>query len=412
MFVCPLTGAAPSLAAGPDERVDSSVSRAKVLIVGDDRECRDRIARHLCEAGFGMIEAAETVAGGLDAARAWQPELVITAWPTSDRESLVLCSRMRADPRVSSIPVIVQADLRDPRDRLELFAAGVTDVITLSADRHELVNRVRNYIEQHRLVARLSEYQRRVDEDLRYASSMQESILPNALEVERLKLRYPMALSAYYAPSHGLGGDFWGAEAVDGHGLRLYSADFAGHGVAAALNTFRLHALISQISGEIRDPAAWLTYLNTALCDLLPTGQFATMFCGLFDFSTSTLTYAAAAAPSPLVLSGGVDAGFRNLDGTGFPLGVTRDATYQNHVVPFGPGSTLIQYSDALIETPSVENPAFTVETLCTFLDTLKDERDVDVYEKALLTELGRRSWLKPADDLTIVTLRHVGDER
>ena len=48
-------------------------------------------------------------------------------------------------------------------------------------------------------------------------------------------------------------------------------------------------------------PGAYMTYLNSLLCPLLPSGQFATMFYGVIDFKNNNLAYTSAAAPYPII---------------------------------------------------------------------------------------------------------------
>ena len=62
---------------------------------------------------------------------------------------------------------------------------------------------------------------------------------------------------------HEIGGDFWTMFEAGPKRMALFIADFSGHGIPAAINTFRLHTLISR--GDIRalanDPAAMLTQM-------------------------------------------------------------------------------------------------------------------------------------------------------
>ena len=153
-----------------------------------------------------------------------------------------------------------------------------------------MLARVRVHLDRRALISRLTEYQRRMAEELNLARTMQESLLPNAAEIARLHEQFPIGLASSYEASIGLGGDIWGATVLSNRRLRLFSGDFTGHGVASALNTFRLHSFITSGSADAEDPADWLVQLNIFLCGALQVGQFATMFVADIDFQRNLIS--------------------------------------------------------------------------------------------------------------------------
>lgn len=188
-------------------------------------------------------------------------------------------------------------------------------------------------------------------EDLRLARSMQAELLPTRARLEEMQARYGLKVSGLFETSCDLGGDLWGIEPIDGSRFALWLADFSGHGVGAALNTFRLHTLIRNQSEARGQPAAYLAELNLRLTGLLPTGQYAAMLYGVVDVAEGLFTYAAAAAQHPLAVrlaDGGTERG----DGSGLPLGITAKAAYAERRLALPPGTLLFLTSDALAENP------------------------------------------------------------
>ena len=106
--------------------------------------------------------------------------------------------------------------------------------------------------------------------------------------------------------------------------------------------------VISQSNKETLNPAQFLKTLNTPLNDLLPRGQFATLFMGVWDKKKKTLTYAGAGAPNPLLFSKGKE---QTLHTEGMPLGISKKPTYKNYKVKLHAEDGLLLYSDALTET-------------------------------------------------------------
>jgi sigma-B regulation protein RsbU (phosphoserine phosphatase) len=334
-----------------------------------------------------------------------------------------LCQKLRADPKTSEIPVLTQTASTDPDLRAQAFACGASDLLTKPFDPRELLYRVRILLERGRLIDRLSEFQRRMADELRHAAAIQEALLPSEALLEHLKTICPMGVAGHYEASDELGGDIWGIELVGDQRAMIFSADFAGHGLTAALNTMRLHSFVNGGPEKSRSPAVLLTQLNQFLCDVLPPGQYATMFCGVMDFRESSIEYATAAAP-PQLLRGAADRPFEIVQQPGFPLGVTRDATYENFKAPFAPGATLLLFSDALIETPNHPDEAFTEHSLRDFVESVAPAIDPDAppgfidpftpasgphaLRDCVLREFFSRISEKPADDLTLVAAQHL----
>ncbi len=188
-------------------------------------------------------------------------------------------------------------------------------------------------------------------DDLRLARVMQSELLPREEQIARANQMTGLTISGFHEFSSDLGGDLWGIEPLDDHRLVVWLADFSGHGVTAALNTFRLHALISNIDAGRDQPADFLAELNRRLAGALPVGQYATMLYGVIDRNEGVFTYAAAAAPPPVVIeskTGNAHVG----DGSGLPLGVTKLGVYRERKLALVPGAVLFMASDALAENP------------------------------------------------------------
>jgi phosphoserine phosphatase RsbU/P len=345
-------------AAGP-YGADENIHDARILVVDDSAVVRATIVAQLRQAGFFNLIQARDGVEGLQAATKYRPELIITDLMMPNMDGFELCRRLRADSELRPIPILVETSMENSNDRAAAFDAGASDLISKPINAREFLGRVRVHLERGRLLDRLSEFQRRVSLELDQARATQELLLPTDADIRSVEARHPILLASHYEASIGIGGDFWGIEPIGVDRCRVFCADFAGHGVGAAMNTFRLHSFITREIDRFDNPQLWLSKINRFLCEVLPVGQYATMFCGIVNFQSGVLEYAAASAPPPVVRSAGVDQSFRLIDSSGFPLGITPDATYQTHTVPFGPGSNLLIYSDALIETPDLLNTVF-----------------------------------------------------
>lgn len=231
--------------------------------------------------------------------------------------------------------------------------------------------------------------------------------MPSPAAIEAYEAQYPVRIGSHYEASIGLGGDLWGVIPLENGRLKVFSADFTGHGVGSALNTFRLHAFMTSGVKQPESPAEWLAQLNKLLCSVLSIGQFATMFCAVIDFTNGKVCHASAGVPPQLFKNAGTDGVFRLIDGTGYPLGLIENATYEEHCSAFPPGSGLVLYSDALVETPDPPREIFTSEGYAEFLNTKcadLDDRDIPAKTVSYLKEKAKQ---KLEDDLTLISIFH-----
>ncbi|CDL01468.1 putative chemotaxis regulator protein(CheY-like) [Magnetospirillum gryphiswaldense MSR-1 v2] len=195
-------------------------------------------------------------------------------------------------------------------------------------------------------------------EETRLARSMQMELLPNPQVLAEAARRLGIQVSAHFEPSSSLGGDLWGMHVIDDNRLALWLADFSGHGLGAALNTFRLHTLVAQCTPLADMPGAFLAEINRRLTGLLPQGQYAAMTYGVIDLGADAFVYAAAAMPAPLFRHAGggmARSGVERGDGSGLPLGLTQGATYVERNMRLTAGGILVLASDGLTDNPMTD---------------------------------------------------------
>jgi serine phosphatase RsbU (regulator of sigma subunit) len=177
------------------------------------------------------------------------------------------------------------------------------------------------------------------------AQTLQHALLPDALPaVEGLQV------SARYIPAASgidVGGDWYDVVAAGDQRLLLVIGDVSGHGLQAATTMASLRHVALAYAAEDPRPASVLTklsdYVNSNAHD-----YFATVLCALIDVEGHRLTVAGAGHIAPLLVDG--DEG-RYVDFTvNVPIGVTRQRDYQENTVSVPPHSTLVAFTDGLVE--------------------------------------------------------------
>ena len=123
------------------ENSDVSTSRrmTKALIVEDDTDIIQLVRLYLEEAGFGVVSAADGLAG-LEVYLREQPDVVILDLMLPGMDGREVCKRIR---QVARTPILMLTARRMEDDRVQGLEMGADDYITKPFSPRELVSRVR-----------------------------------------------------------------------------------------------------------------------------------------------------------------------------------------------------------------------------------------------------------------------------
>lgn len=203
---------------------------------------------------------------------------------------------------------------------------------------------------------------RRLQAELTRVSERQHSALQQ-LQHSLLPMELPCpdgySLTArYLAAEHevSLGGDWYDAMQTPDGRLVVSVGDIVGHGLEAVGRMASTSAAIEAYIFEGYGPASTLGHVNSLLRSNGPTG-LATAVIVSIDPMTGAVEYARAGHPYPLLR--GAEGAVRPLhDATGPMLGVLENATYTSGKALLEPGSTLLLYTDGLVErrTESIDS--------------------------------------------------------
>ncbi len=249
----------------------------------------------------------------------------------------------------------------------------------------------------------LALYKSRVSKELEAARKLQSSIMPTPRILKHVAQSRNVSVSWLFHPSSELSGDFFAVMPLSDMRVGLFIADLTGHGVAAAINAFRLHGLVHPVPPLAADPGAFMTFLSRRLTEFLPGGHFATGFYAVLDPWNGELECAGAGfSPQFFVERPGAQA--REIDAGGLPLGILADAHYPRLNFSLDMGGIVFCYSDALIETRDAWGTCISREEVQDWVsEALNAGGDVvDVVWEAAVDRLGA----KLPDDLTLVALR------
>jgi PAS domain S-box-containing protein len=360
-----------------------NVDVATILLLGEgDDELR---VGATCGASIGLEEGAAVPLADSFAGRVAAARSVLT-------EDLVGEEANGADPaergglrRMLGVPLVVEGRVSGVIQVAVLGGRGFggedASLLQLVADRVALA------IEHARLYAR----------ELGIVETLQRSLLP-----ERLPQVPGLTTAAKYmpgGPGADVGGDWYDAIALDGGRLGLAMGDVVGHGIGAAALMGQLRNALRAYAFDGARPAAVVEKLDR-LVQNLEAGRMATLLYMEIEPDLGSVTFSSAGHLPPLVLA--PDGTVTYLEGgRTLPLGVMPSAEYPEATAAIEPGSTLVLYTDGLVEERGV--------AIDHGLDALKDAvaggpRDPEALCDHIVASL--LSSRDASDDVAVLALR------
>ncbi|TDB78322.1 SpoIIE family protein phosphatase [Micromonospora sp. KC723] len=227
------------------------------------------------------------------------------------------------------------------------------------------------------------------------AADLQRALLPTELPT------LPGARHAVrYLPwTHGadIGGDWYDVIHIDSHTAAVVIGDVAGHSPQAAATMGQVRNAIRAYAADGHGPAGVMQRVNQLLLRFEPHAMATCCYLEL-QLTEGTATAALAGHPPPVLR---VDGRARCLDlRTGPPLGV-RGAHYRDSTFLLPRGSTLVLYTDGLVEDRRYPLDRGLAD-LYTALDAAPTDNPEDLVEHLLGADVGpspRR------DDVAILAL-------
>jgi PAS domain S-box-containing protein len=265
------------------------------------------------------------------------------------------------------------------------FSPADQGLLQLIADRAALaVQHARLYEREHGIV-----------------ETLQRALLPS-----RLPQLPGVNVAARYLPGGlgadvDVGGDWYDVFPLDNGRIGVAIGDVAGHGLRAAALMGQLRNSLRAYAIEGHPPAVVVDRLNRLVRDL-EQGWMATLLYMVLSPDDSEIRLANAGHMPALALELG-DARFIDVQ-RGPPLGVGADEEYTEVVEALQPGTTLVIYTDGLVEQPGVA-PDVTLARLAKnalSCDAADPDALCDYLVKA---QLGER---QPRDDVAFVAIHTV----
>lgn len=201
-----------------------------------------------------------------------------------------------------------------------------------------------------------------------------------------------------------VGGDFYSMIKLPGRRTCIIMGDVSGKGIEAASISSAVKTALSAYAWEGRTPARMVATLNEFLLGFSRVETFATLFVGIVDLATSSLTYCSAGHP-PAILVSAQSGDAELLDVQSGVVGAFHDMEYKNGTVRLHEGDILLLYTDGTTEARSPEG-AFFGETGLRDMIMNEVPRGFDGLLNRFLSTLDRYTGRRLDDDVAMVALR------
>jgi PAS domain S-box-containing protein len=191
----------------------------------------------------------------------------------------------------------------------------------------------------------LHKRQMEIEEDLRLAARVQNSLAPRSL------VGASISVDAFYHPVHSIGGDLALVESVNDEHLNLLVGDISGHGIGSALVANRIY---TQTMVHLRSGmplTEMFAELNRFLIeDICGSGMFVTAAAVRIDPDRRSMVFAGAGHPPAILARPGQDPLL--LESQSMILGALPKAVKSagNAEVELQPDDRILLYTDGITE--------------------------------------------------------------
>jgi phosphoserine phosphatase RsbU/P len=328
----------------------------RVLVV-DDNDDKRFLLRSILGKNFIVLEASDG-ASALAAIDAALPDVVLLDVLMPELDGFEVCRRMKANSRTAEIPVLFVSVLDPDQHVVEGLDLGGEDFISWPVNASELVARIHARIRSYRPLTELrsvvEEQSRRLEEErrreaarefeLQQASAVQQRFVTNLFPHGR-----GLKFAHRYRPSQMVGGDMFDVVAVGNDEIAIMMADVSGHGLPAALLTSVAKVLFRTGAERCADPGLLLRWLNRQISSYLATGEFLTIFLGLWNAASQKFSYAGAGHPPAMLLTHDSRTVERLYVSPGI-VGVMPDGEFPVASIQLSTGQRIVCYTDGITE--------------------------------------------------------------
>ena len=292
----------------------------------------------------------------------------------------------------TSLEKITEGDLS-----IKVNVRSNAEFASLSDDINHTVDTLKHYID---------EAQKRMEQELVFAKSIQQGTLPYIFPTTM-----NFDLYADMKTAKQVGGDFYDFFPLSNNRLFFLIADVSGKGVPAAMFMMRAETLIkSLVQTDEMSLEQVVAAVNNELCLNNEAQMFVTCWCAILDINTGHVDFVNAGHNPPIIKrKGGKFEEFKVTKN--FVLAGLENIPYRLESIDLKPGDEIFIYTDGVTEATDKSKRLFGMQRLLKFMNEYQYHTSSEML-KGIMKQLDNfQKDVDQADDITMLMIRFKPEE-
>ena len=241
----------------------------------------------------------------------------------------------------------------------------------------------------------------RMESELRIASNIQMSMIPNVFPIKE-----GLDMYASMTTAKEVGGDLYNYLLKDNK-LYFCVGDVSGKGVPASLFMTIATRGFRTLAAMGKSPAEIATRMNLELSENNEAGMFVTMFICMFDTKLGRLEYCNAGHNPPVIGNADGQFSFLDVEETNGPIGLWPELVFKGETIDYFHNRLLLLYTDGLNEAENRQQEQYGENRIVKLITSICTKNTHDIVE-ALKADVNLfRDGAEQNDDLTILAFRY-----
>jgi serine phosphatase RsbU (regulator of sigma subunit) len=387
------------------------MTKPKILIVDDEPYNVDYLEQELEELSYETVSATNGQEA-IERVQSDSPDLILLDIMMPVMDGFKVLAILKDDPDTRNIPVIVISANTDLKSVVKGIELGAEDYLPKPFEPTLLKARISSSLEKKRLRDLQERYLQSLERELEIGRQIQQSFLPSELPTVD-----GWEIAAYFKAAREVSGDFYDAFLLPDGSLLCVIGDVCDKGVGAALFMTLFRSLIRATATSnfswngknliIFEPAKQLQHIIAFTNNYIfkthnQTGMFATVFIGIINLSTNTLTYINCGHEPACWLREGY--GITLLPPTGPMVGIIPEAKFTAEEILLENTDLILAFTDGVPDALNSENEFFGKDRLIGLLK--KGKKNPSSLLEDIITHLQQFiGEAYPFDDMTLLAV-------